>query len=572
MGLFDSENVALYSPDATDIGLGSRLPDGLFGEGGQEGVIGFFSTERAGLARTTAPDTLTFGTIGNTFYGDNFGTAFLDDSMVPDGLFWDDTADPTNEEALVAWNDLAGGGWTYGNLDGPENIEARLEALAAALGVAVEDQDYASGNLVPAHIVAVAESNSLFSDGPIEDLRNANLNFTMTIGNLDDPAFVLRFVPQFAEIVEQTEADYQMRVAGQLDAIANIPYWDLGNSEVYQAAIDNLLELEAAERANALESLGFSFLPAFSSLGFEFSRDQIRNITDDFGSNLATSAAPEVSRGDTTSWEMGEDLYGLFALSGQSASYDASSQSTGYDVDLVSLTIGAEKVIDDAYSVGLVFSGTDGSADVDQGRGEIDASGLSVASFVRAQIGPKTMIQGVLGYQDMSYDTSSEVIGQIATGKTDGSQFFAALQGEHMISQGAFTYGPIASVEYYDIDVDGFDENGAGPHNLSIGAQSGSVLLGSIGMRGGRQLPDMLLTGELSYSVTSGDDISVQSGFVGLPGIGYPVAGFDEDWLDLALGVEAPVSENGSFTAGYLGSFRSKYDIHRLNVGLEFVF
>jgi len=93
----------LYNLDATALGIGARLPDGLFGDGGNEGEIGFFSDGRASLTVTTADDTLSFGALSNADYVANFGTGFLDNSMVPDGLFWDDNDNPDDEAALIAW-------------------------------------------------------------------------------------------------------------------------------------------------------------------------------------------------------------------------------------------------------------------------------------------------------------------------------------------------------------------------------------------------------------------------------------------------------------------------------------
>ncbi len=192
----DPANAVLFNLAATEIGLGSRLVDGLFGEGGNEGDIGFFSESRAGFTSDLSEDVLAFGTASgadaaftNSDYTAAFGDFFLDNTMVPDGLFWDDNDNPNDESALVAWYNVAAGEWTYGNIalevappptgntEPPVLLPERLAELAATLGVEVDDLDYASG-VVPDAIVAAAEANGLFAVDPIEDLRNANLNFT----------------------------------------------------------------------------------------------------------------------------------------------------------------------------------------------------------------------------------------------------------------------------------------------------------------------------------------------------------------------------------------------------------
>lgn len=574
MSLSDPANAVLFNLAATDIGLGAKLPEGLFGEGGHEGNIGFFSDTRAGFARVTSSDVLEFGALSNAEYVTHFGTSFLDNSMTPDGLFWDDNADPDDESALVAWNNLAGGGWTYGTLETPENIDARLAELAATLGVEVVDLNYVAGGLVPDDILAAAEANGLFETGEIEDLRNANLNYTITVGDLDGGEFTIRIAPQFAEIVELSETDTQFKLSGMLDAAANVPYMDLGNSGVYQAAIQSLLGMEADDRAAELESVGFSFLPAFNSLGYEFSRNQIRVITDTV-SRLGD--APTVSsQGDASAWQMGEDVYWLLGLEGARATYETTASSIGYDLDFTALSVGAEKHVNSSLSYGFLFGASQGDVDAEDGRGTIDSDGLSLAAFVRSHFGQNGFVQAVLGYQDLSYDTERNVMGMVAEGQTDGSQVFAAVKGEWLYQSGNLTYGPTASVEYYNLSVDGFSETGAGAWNLTVGDQSGDLWLGSVGIRGEYLLPNTAgnttLTGSLSYTAANGDDMIVQAGFVGLPGAAFPIAGRSDDWVDVQLGFKSRLGSQSMLFGGYRGAFGGDYESHGLNLALQVTF
>lgn len=574
MSLSDPANAVLFNLAATDIGLGAKLPEGLFGEGGHEGNIGFFSDTNAGFTRLTSTDVLEFGALTNGDYVGFFGDSLLDNSMTPDGLFWDDNDDPDDESALVAWNNLSGGGWTYGTLETPADIDDRLQELADALGVDVGDLGYVDGGLVPDDIVALAEANGLFEVGEIEDLRNANLNYTITIGDLDGGEFTIRIAPTFADIVDQTETDQQFILAGHLDAAANVPYMDLGNAGTYQAAITSLLGMSSEDRADALESIGFSFLPAFGSLGFEVSRNQIGVITD---THLRYGEEGIVStQGDTAAWKMGEDVYWLLGLEGGRASHESTPGNVGYDIDFTALSIGAERQVSSALSYGFLFGASNGSADAYNNRGEIDSDSYSFAGFLRSRFGTNGIVHAVLGYQDISYDTTRNVMGSTAEGKTDGSQWFAAVKGEYLYKSGNLTFGPTASVEYYDLSVDGFSETGAGAWNLTVGKQSGDLLIGSVGVRGEYLVPDSSgktsLTGSLAYTASNGDDMVVQTGFVGLPGGAYPVGGLDEDWVDLQLGIQSRLSEQATLTAGYRGAFGSNYESHGLNLALLFQF
>ncbi|WP_424938828.1 choice-of-anchor F family protein [Aliiroseovarius sp. S253] len=579
MGALTPEKAVLFNLDATDIGLGAKMPEGLFGEGGHEGEVGFFSDTKAGLASTTLVDSLIFGAISNPDFTTHFGNALLDNTMTPDGLFWDDDGDPSNESALVAWNNLAGGGWTYGTLALPANESARLQELADALGVKVADLGYVAGGLVPDEIVAAAEANGLFEEAEIEDIRNANLNFTITVGSLDGREFTLLFTPSFAPIVEQTTTPYQFKVAGHLDAAANVPYMDLGNAAAYGTAISDLLAMNDKDRAEALERTGFSFLPAFSSLAFDFSRSQINTVTG----ALPQSGDSEVvvsSAGAASSWGLGEDTNWLLNVGGGRSSFETTPNNIGYDTEFTSFSVGAEKQLDNGRSFGFLIGSASGTADAYNARGSIDSDSLSVAAFGRAKIGEQGMIQGVIGYQDLSFDSTRRVMGQTARGSTDGSQVFAAIKGEYMTQKGNLNIGPTASFEYYNTSIDAFKEKGAGIWNLGVGEQSGSMLLGSFGVRGDYVMPNgsgnTLLTGSLAYTMADSGDMMVESGFVGLPGAVHPVAAVDGNWVDLQVGFETVLAEQGTtrttLSGGYYGSFGSGYESHKLHVGLNATF
>lgn len=578
MGELDPSDAVLFNLDATAIGLGARLPDGLFGAGGQEGDIGFFSDARAGLALTPTEDVLTFGALSNAVFVENFGTALLDDTMVPDGLFWDDNDDPDDESALVAWDNIAGGGWTYGTLDTPEAIDDRLEELADALGVDVADLEYAAGELVPDDIVAAAEANGLFAVDAVEDIRNANLNYDITIGEIDGGEFTLRWTPAFAAIVNAAQSDFQFKVAGYLDAAAEVPYWDIGNAAEYQAAIIEILGVTEAEQAMALTSIGFSIAPALSSLGFESARDQVAALTNMAPAGVGGEVG--VSRvGGAQSWLMGDGMYGLFSFGGSNATYDATEGSIGYEVNSGSFTVGLERSLNANTSVGVALGAGTATAEAAADLGEIDTTGIALTAFTRSQFGNGASLQALFGYQDLSYDVTRNVMGETAEGSTDGSQIFGALTLEYLRDFGAFRFGPTGSVQYYDVTVDGFSETGAGAFNLSVEEQSSSTVLASAGVLGEYHFPgggDSRLTGSVSYTTMSSDDLVIESGFVGLPAVSFPVQGLEEDLIDVSLGFQSVLSSNTArdivLSGGYDGAFGEDYERHGLQLGLNVQF
>lgn len=597
MGDLDAANAVLFLRDGLDPKLagGAGLPDGLFGAGGNEGDIGFFSDAKAQPTLTPESDVMTFGAFTNTVYVANFGTAFLDDTMVPDGLFWDDNADPDDESALIAWNNIGGDGWTYGTLalteipedlpgseDPPVLLPERLEELAATLGVSVEDLNYVAGGAVPEAIVAAAQASGLFAVGAIEDLRNANLNFTLRIGEIDDGEFTLRINPAFAEIVEAATARdsaYQFKLAGYLDAAANVPYWDTGNAGEYGDAIVAILALDEAEQAAALTSTGFTIAPAYTAMSYEAARGHVDAIT-----GLAPMAGGDsigvTQSGGAQSWLMGGNLYGLASLGGSAATYDATSGSIGYDVDATSFTVGVESRVSANASVGIAVGGTSATAEAADGLGEVETTGVSFIGFARANMETGASFKALFGYQDATYDSTRNVLDQTATGSTEGSQTFGALEASYLRDLGGFSVGPMASISFYDVTVDGFTETGAGAFNLTLEEQSGSTFMGSVGLMGEYVIPSAAgqnkLTGSVAYNTLSSDDLLIESGFEGLPTASFPIEGRDDDFVQVNLGFQSLISSSTArdirIEAGYGGAFGDTYERHGFQFGMNVQF
>ena len=580
------ENAVLFNTAATRVGLGAGLTDGLFGDGGQEGEdeasTGFFvSGTKAPFTKTPVDpeeptNTLEFGGLTLDGYTKHFGTGYLDNTMVPDGMFWDYS--DVDEAALIAWNNLAGGGWTYGNL-----TEIRLAAFAEDLGVPVEELGYEPGKLVPAEILAAAKEKGL-EVLPIEDLRNANLNYTMTIGQIDGNEFIVRISPDFAPIVASATTETQLKNAIYLDTLANVPYLNTveGSADKYQAAIANLLADENANVARALDSIGFGHAPAFTSIGFETARDQVAAITRyvPWSSNNGNQKA---ASNDTGSWSsMDSDLYGFASPSLSRSEYDPLSNALGYDVDVYSITAGIEKRLTGTNSsVGLAVGYTDATAKTHQDLGEIDADGYSVAAFTRTRFGEGGLVQALVGYQDSSYESKRYTFeGDTAIGKTDGTQVFAALSVDYLKNIGAFKIGPTASIEYYDVSVDGFTENGTDIWNLAVGDQDSNILRTSIGVLGEYQFPtsNTRLLGSVKYTNVSGDDLNIQTGIVGQARsfAPYTVQGVDKDLVDFSIGLDHVIKSNDSsqvaLYGGYNGKFGSDYDNQGIQIGINSTF
>ncbi|WP_460275512.1 choice-of-anchor F family protein [Celeribacter sp. ULVN23_4] len=552
-----------------------NLPDGLFGNGGNESDSGFFAAGSKAVMTTTLGDTqIDLGVFTLEAYTELFGDAFLDDSMVPDGVFFDitDYEADADEAALIAWYNVSAGSWVYGAVN--DDIVGYVKS---ELGF---DISYVAGDPVPDEVVAALEANGLFEVDPIEDLRNMNLNFVIELADVDGNLVTLSLTPTFAEIVTETYSEYQFKIAGMLDAAANVPYLNIGNKDDYSAAIDEISESPTeAEQLAALESVGFAFLGSYGSLSYELGRSMTGALPEggvtfgDAGATLSTKGLPN-------GWSLSDNAFGFVTAQGGTASYDSTVNGTGYDIDSYAFSAGVEWRLDPTLSFGVMIGGGSGSADALAGLGSVDADALSVALFGRKAFGEGGSVTAMLGYQDLSFDSSRNVMGETASGETDGAQIFAALNAKYMFQHGALSYGPRASFEYYSQKVDGFEETGAGAWNLAIGDQDGTVVIASVGITGEYALPQSkqhtMLTGALALTSASGDDQMVETGFIGLPATTVPVDGFDDQWIDLELGMSTvlggysgnPVTLRG----GYHGAFGDDYESHSLQLSVNFEF
>jgi|GEM_PF-3489713 len=564
----DAEKV-LFNLNATQVGLGGRLVDGLFGEGGQEGQgVGFFDapdgtsgdTGRASFSLVKSTDVLDFGgaadLISNDVHTTFFGNAMLYDAAVPNGIFWDETPTiDTDEGSLLTWYHTGNKTWYYGNLGiaGSPELDAKLAAIAADLGVTVADLGYtAGGDAVPAAIISAMEGDDRFDVDKIEDLRNANLNYTITVGNVEGGQFIIRIAPRFAPIVEAAGTPMQFAVAGAIDA-ANIPY--LAADPGYRAMINQVMALPTlAARQNAIEELGYSFLRTYMATGLTTGREQVAALN-------SLGRIGDGPQGST--WSMTDSISGFLSANGNVSSFDRTRNNAGFDLRTGSLWAGIESEISSDFSLGGMVGGISSASTIDAGRGSLDSEGFGTAIFARGNnVWDHLNFQAIAGYQTLDFTSSRNVIpaGVVAQGETDADLWFGAISADWMTKIGDFEVGPTASLEYYDLSTHGFTETGAGIWNMTIGTQNDNVTVGRIGLKANHRYVtnswDIGTFGHISYTEQWGSNSVNSAKFAGLPQMSIPVDGLDSSGVDFGVGFKAsPAShQNLQFGAAYRGS------------------
>lgn len=566
-----------------------NLPDGLFGGGGQEASgIGFFDTSRSEMAPTNDLFQITTASLDNATHTALFGTALLDNTMIPDGMFWDasGTTLPDEESVLIAWYHTGAQEWRYGNLGvavapsgAPADfatLDERLAALAASLGVDVSalGTTGTDGAAIPADILAAMTASGMFEVAPIEDLRNLNLNFMLDVGDIDTGEFTLRIVPVFAPVVQAAGSRAQFVVAGSLDA-ANVPY--LGADAGYLAIIDSVMALAPAERQQALAELGFSAGAGIFGSAYALGTDQFFALPGGEGADAADGSTVS-SKG--ASWSLDGDTRGFVSLGGRVSEADATSNNFGYETESMNAWAGIERNVTPGNWVGVMLGAGEAKTDLALDAGSVDVESLGLGVYARGSMGGNGRYKAMLGWQNLSLDTERNisVLGATATGETDGSVLVAGVEADWLQPRNNWRWGPTASLQFAKVDIDGYTETGAGLGNLTVGDQSTSFILASAGLRaeadhkvGGGMLHSFAYA--TITSQTGGDDL-ITANFAGLPSFAMPVDALDDTWVDLGVGVSASLSKTATsettIGAEYKGAFFGDgFESHAVRVSLN---
>ncbi|MDX1693272.1 MAG: autotransporter outer membrane beta-barrel domain-containing protein, partial [Ketobacteraceae bacterium] len=141
---------------------------------------------------------------------------------------------------------------------------------------------------------------------------------------------------------------------------------------------------------------------------------------------------------------------------------DTTSLEQGYDLDGDSITFGADYRISNTLIAGVAYGISDTEiefASDNEMTNEIDNL-LFYGSWFKDQF----YLDGVLGYASGDIETKRRIqvgsIDEVVDGETESSQVFFSITGNYDFIEGPLTYGPYASLDYIDGEIDGYEEVG----------------------------------------------------------------------------------------------------------------
>ncbi|WP_197408094.1 MULTISPECIES: choice-of-anchor F family protein [unclassified Guyparkeria] len=571
----------------------ANVPCGLFGSGcAHTDEVGYFELQDGtddGNDQFTfqldGTDTLVAvrGSIEDDYLA-VVGDGILSSNQVPDGLFLDD-GDPDTEDDLLYW--YTGTEWRDGNNDPVDQATVDAE---------------------------MAKSNTYVSE--IEDMANVNINYSFDVADIN--GFTVRFVPMFSPIVTAAASEYQFGVAAGLDSSA-ISF--LAADPEYATVINDVLALPtAAEQQQALERIGTSYLRNFGTQGFLIGRDQFDQVLSHLSRsrmgttgtasgqmNASATSVEDISAIRLASSDSSpQALAGLMAGTGSDGSMaitdrfslffggsisqgemDSTTNGAGADYDGYSLTGGADYRFFENTRLGAAIGYGENDASVVDNRGDLTVDGTTAMLYGSYGQATGPFVDAAAGYSWLDYENDRHIAfgsyDRMAESDTDGTQKSFTLGGGYNFELGRVIAGPSARFEYHNLDIDGYEETGAGVLSMSVEDMEfksrtmwfgGQVAMPMDLDNGGSLRPhaSLHLVKELENSASS-----VQTNFTGgtLP-FSTPLDGRDDEYFHAGLGLDANFTSFGqpmTVSLNYDGTLdNDDYDEHRGSVSISMAF
>lgn len=377
----------------------------------------------------------------------------------------------------------------------------------------------------------------------------------------------------------------QRSVAGGLDGFAFLNAGNAGGALTFlngQAigSLAGLYDLIAPEELTAIFQMGFhaSEMQAASIVQhLDYVRQGARRPMGDKESQTITASAggKHVEEPAVVSQEGRWNLF-IEGLGGN-ADVGSTSNATGYDFDMFGAMMGADYLVNERFAIGITGGYLNSDASLING-GNIETDSYRGALYGTFFDGG-FYLDGLVGLAYNSYDTDRLALLGRATGDTEGLEFTSMLNTGYDFHSGNLTFGPVASVAYTRVNMDGFSESGS-LTPLSYSDQEQESLRTNLGARISYVIPAGRVRITPQARVTWQHEFmdatqSIDSSFSSGPGpvftVDGPEMGRDSALVTAGLTVQFnPSVAAYAFYTGQLG--RTNYDSHNVTVGVRISF
>jgi outer membrane lipase/esterase len=150
---------------------------------------------------------------------------------------------------------------------------------------------------------------------------------------------------------------------------------------------------------------------------------------------------------------------------------DPTLNEDGFNFDSWGFTAGVDYRFTQDLVVGLAIGYGENDTNIDNSGGSLDTDTFSTSLYGTFFVNEQIYVDGIVTYSNNDYDQKRNInyaigntpVRQVAKADYDGSQWSAAIGGGYQLSNGPWSYGPTARLEYVSASVDGYSEKMSNP-------------------------------------------------------------------------------------------------------------
>lgn len=229
----------------------------------------------------------------------------------------------------------------------------------------------------------------------------------------------------------------------------------------------------------------------------------------------------------------------------RSGNFDGRAGRNGLDFETEGVSAGADRRVHADLVAGLGLGYGQDSTSVGDNGTELEGRAWTLATYASYQPGERLFVDGLLGYQRLTYDMDRFVSandGRVR-GSRDGDQWFASLSVGSDISRGMTQLTPYARLDVMRATLDPYTERGDAIYALTYEAQDVDTTTGNLGLRAafrrsatwGAFTPQLRL--EYQHDFTADSRAVMQYADLLGPRYATSVGGYDRSRFMLGLGV-----------------------------------
>lgn len=219
---------------------------------------------------------------------------------------------------------------------------------------------------------------------------------------------------------------------------------------------------------------------------------------------FVASAEPASGAGAAADDGLNPNRFGLF-INGMygAGNKDSTDGEDGYDAAARGFTAGADYRVSASSILGVAFGYSNSDTDFEI-TPTVSGGGLDVKSSTFSAyalwFGKRFYTDGIISFGSSTYDLERSILipstgleqspdnpndgaNRTAVADTDGQQFRASFSTGMEIVSGKMTFAPYARLSMMQIDLDGYDETGAGGLNLRVQNQDIESITSALGYR-----------------------------------------------------------------------------------------